>query len=541
MVTKLREQYSVFFIFTILFTFLLSFSPVQTVNYLSVSSNVKAVNTFPVVVTCDYDFSLYQFPGLGTSTHPYRIENFVIHSSASYGIHITNTTRPFIIQNCFISSVSVGILISDVAPGTAQVENNTCSDNEIGIKVLSTQSVEVKDNYLAENINGVVLDSSLFSDVTNNEFNSNDHYGIFVNENSLRNSIHHNLFINNGYTPQAFDSGYQNNWDFDGEGNFWSDNPLRQSYSISGDSDSVDNFPLNKNLEIGINPILVISLSSFAVFLLVLALVISFIIMRKKHIKLRDVIEKIRAGLKKNKKPSKVKKLKQPKEIPSINKTEAIFISIRLVRLAFAKRRLFICFLSLLTCCLIATYPILLRIEEELGGISSELELLTIILFILGILLTPIVISSKQSLKTDYELFEKGKEPIEESIVADALKFYFVLITLFIFALIINAVTDSRSPKVTSKTAAKLIVKRKPFTVGKNFLFLLSAFFFLLWYALEFFVQLIISISIRFQIIKGDKKCLKNYIADNNEGNGLGFSINYYRRIRASIFKIKLL
>ena len=58
-----------------------------------------------IVINKDSEFSVkYRLPGKGTKDDPYRIENRVINTEKMWGIAITNTSKHFIIQNCFIKA-----------------------------------------------------------------------------------------------------------------------------------------------------------------------------------------------------------------------------------------------------------------------------------------------------------------------------------------------------------------------------------------------------------------------------------------------------
>lgn len=73
----------------------------------------------------DSDFSIkYRLPGKGTKDDPYRIENRVINTEKVCGISITNTSKHFIIQNCFIKASINSICLVDVGNGTAKIYNN---------------------------------------------------------------------------------------------------------------------------------------------------------------------------------------------------------------------------------------------------------------------------------------------------------------------------------------------------------------------------------------------------------------------------------
>ena len=60
--------------------------------------------------------------------------------------------------------------------------------------------------------------------------------------------IHHNIFINNGATVQAYDEGTDNIWyDIEtNEGNYWSEWSGTGEYLIDGSSGSIDPYPLGE-------------------------------------------------------------------------------------------------------------------------------------------------------------------------------------------------------------------------------------------------------------------------------------------------------
>ncbi|MHA1516302.1 MAG: hypothetical protein ACTSPF_12265, partial [Candidatus Heimdallarchaeaceae archaeon] len=83
------------------------------------------IQSDPIHITNDNEFLV--FPGNGTITDPYRLENYNISSEIqNFGINISDTTKYFVIQNCFIKVKQVGIWISWISHGTAEIRNNTC-------------------------------------------------------------------------------------------------------------------------------------------------------------------------------------------------------------------------------------------------------------------------------------------------------------------------------------------------------------------------------------------------------------------------------
>jgi len=78
----------------------------------------------PIYITSDSGFAV--FPGSGTEEDPYLIDGYNI-TTTSTGISITDTTKHFVIRNCYVETNYIGIYITDVADGTATVANNTAA------------------------------------------------------------------------------------------------------------------------------------------------------------------------------------------------------------------------------------------------------------------------------------------------------------------------------------------------------------------------------------------------------------------------------
>ena len=113
--------------------------------------HLNLVQRDPINITTDSDFG--GFPGSGTIDDPYRIENWNITTTDNIcGINITGTSRHFVIQNCFIEAIDVGIRIFYTAEGTTKIISNTCTNNGLyGINVRFTSGAIISDNVLYNN------------------------------------------------------------------------------------------------------------------------------------------------------------------------------------------------------------------------------------------------------------------------------------------------------------------------------------------------------------------------------------------------------
>lgn len=224
----------------------------------------------PISILCDSDFgpSKYNFPGSGVEKDPYVITGYRITTTIANGIYITDTTKHFIVSNCYVNTNYSGISIDHVANYTATVLNNICNNNCVGIS----------------------LENSDFCVVTYNLLEENEYYGVFLDPDCDENIIHHNNFVANnlggifGSTSQACDHGTTNTW-YDTEtleGNYWDDWSGTGSYSIAGVAGASDPYPQNELLNPPVFSVPSNSDMQILVFVLVLAIIPLSMITRKR-------------------------------------------------------------------------------------------------------------------------------------------------------------------------------------------------------------------------------------------------------------------
>ncbi|MHA1203290.1 MAG: NosD domain-containing protein [Candidatus Heimdallarchaeaceae archaeon] len=252
----------------------LSMLPIMNTRSASSSHDFQVSFSFtphdPIRILCDSDFgpSKYNFPGSGTEKDPYVIAGYGITTTLASGISISDTTKYFIIRYCYVNTNYSGILIDDVANGTATVLDNICVKNSVGI----------------------YIENSDFCVITYNLLEKNLFYGVFLDSDCDENIIHHNNFVANnpggifGSTSQACDHGTTNTW-YDTEtleGNYWDDWSGTGSYSIAGEAEASDPFPQNELLN---PPVLSVPNNSdmqILVIILSLAIIPLSIITRKR-------------------------------------------------------------------------------------------------------------------------------------------------------------------------------------------------------------------------------------------------------------------
>ncbi len=132
-------------------------------------------------ITIISDSGFLAYLGSGTVEDPYVIEGFNITTTYDTGIYISDTTKYFIIRNCYVDAEGYGIYISSVADGTATIANNTCNNNlYIGITLGGSGSSTVINNTCRNNNYGIYLSNSDSSTVINNTCSNNNEYGIYL-------------------------------------------------------------------------------------------------------------------------------------------------------------------------------------------------------------------------------------------------------------------------------------------------------------------------------------------------------------------------
>ncbi|MHA1401270.1 MAG: right-handed parallel beta-helix repeat-containing protein [Candidatus Heimdallarchaeaceae archaeon] len=133
----------------------------------------------PIEIASDAEFSI--FPGAGTPDDPYIIEGFNIATTSNYGIYIYDTTKYFIVRNCFVDASYIGIYIYNTTDGTATITNNTCSNNNYGIYLWYSNSATLTNNTCSNNNwYGIYLSYSDSATLTNNTCTNNNYGGIYL-------------------------------------------------------------------------------------------------------------------------------------------------------------------------------------------------------------------------------------------------------------------------------------------------------------------------------------------------------------------------
>jgi len=152
----------------------------------------------------------------------------------------------FTIRNSGNGPFDSGIYI-DHSSGN-NISQNKIINNNYGISLYSSSNNVVSDNIISSNNKtGISFYLSSNNVVSGNTIFSNKNYGIYLTLYTINNTIYQNNFNN---TLQAW-SSLENFWDYDGEGNYWS-NYTGQDLNGDGIGDvshpidvgNKDNYPL---------------------------------------------------------------------------------------------------------------------------------------------------------------------------------------------------------------------------------------------------------------------------------------------------------
>ena len=159
----------------------LIFSSSATVTYnanLTDSVNSHLTDLTPsssIEILNDTAFDLYGLPGNGSAVDPYIISGLNISTTDTFGIRIYQTSKYFVIQNCYIDASDQGILIENVEFSTTKIENNVCVNNaNNGISLWNSfGSVLINNTCLYNGNSGIYTDFADFSIISNNTCKGN--------------------------------------------------------------------------------------------------------------------------------------------------------------------------------------------------------------------------------------------------------------------------------------------------------------------------------------------------------------------------------
>ncbi|MFW9923319.1 MAG: nitrous oxide reductase family maturation protein NosD, partial [Candidatus Thorarchaeota archaeon] len=140
-------------------------------KYQELTFSINSIDT-PIAIFSDIDFYFYSFLGDGSKETPYIIENKnIISTNGQNAIEIKNTTKYFIIRNCYLETDAEGIRIENIANGTAIITKNTFKGNPSdAIVVTNCSFINVENNTGSNNHVGIRISYSSNITILNNSF-----------------------------------------------------------------------------------------------------------------------------------------------------------------------------------------------------------------------------------------------------------------------------------------------------------------------------------------------------------------------------------
>ncbi|MHA1137355.1 MAG: right-handed parallel beta-helix repeat-containing protein [Candidatus Thorarchaeota archaeon] len=206
---KIRPQFIVVLVILHLFTLTTMMSSFVPQNEIIAAPHLLDNEFFisedpQIEINHDDNFTTLGYPGDGSPGDPYRIENFNITSGGSeYLIHITNTLKHFIIQNCTLHQsgyLNWAIMLSNVE--NAIIFNNEIYDNWQSVGVNYCANVTVQKNNITSNQYGLQVYDSDDIDIFGNDVETVEQNlysahadGITVKHNSFTGSDSTNIYM----------------------------------------------------------------------------------------------------------------------------------------------------------------------------------------------------------------------------------------------------------------------------------------------------------------------------------------------------------
>lgn len=214
---RIKRKHIILFIIILLLLQFLSLNSFQ-----SESSNEKLdisgyISHDPILISSDDDFLMYGFPGNGTPSNPYIIENYHILGIEDYGgsgISIRNTSKIYIIKNCYISEGYYGISIHSKISDNILIENNFFYNPEqYGINIVKSTNLILRNNTIFSATNGIRIYDSINCSIFENDCLENFSCGIVLSDISNSSIIDNFCFDNrNGiYVINSERNSFQRN------------------------------------------------------------------------------------------------------------------------------------------------------------------------------------------------------------------------------------------------------------------------------------------------------------------------------------------
>ena len=222
--------------FVLAFAFLLTTVPLPSTHgsVSNVELNTRSGKTFVVNASGGGDYTRIQW-AVDNASDGDRIivergeyrENIEINSS----IELISPCLENATINATGLSSCINFTSDDVTVKGFHIINS--EKNASGIRLKDSRHCIIERNNISGNGIGISFFNSSENRVSNNTISRSDHYGVWMDNMSIDNSVYLNNFIDNHYGnvtehAQGYDDTARNNWSDDGDtGNYWSDYETR--------------------------------------------------------------------------------------------------------------------------------------------------------------------------------------------------------------------------------------------------------------------------------------------------------------------------
>lgn len=215
----------------------------------TISEKYDGIQTGHASYTTIFNNTIFSTSWIGVSIYQASNHNVVANNTIS----VSSGQGVYLSQSCYYNIVGNNTIAGTLSENTIGVAVLACANNLIkdniltnhghhGIWMSGSNHMDLVNNTIIDNNNGVTLASLDDSTITNNTIIENV-LGIELITTSDNNTIYRNIIAYNDNS--ASDNSRDNMWNLTNCGNYWSDYTGTGVYNISGEAGSIDYHPFS--------------------------------------------------------------------------------------------------------------------------------------------------------------------------------------------------------------------------------------------------------------------------------------------------------